>query len=934
MRRWFLSYHSQDGLLAEALERELRRKDPSAAIFFAPKALRPGAYWMPALVEAIAQATGFVLLVGPNGLGPWQTIEYYEAYDRRAKERDFPLVLVLIEGQPAPGLPFLRQLHWIVTADPASEKSVAQLLAAANDGGAPPGELWRHTAPYRGLAAMTETDADFFFGRGRETAETIGALAAAPDRLALLIGNSGVGKSSLAQAGVIAALMRQAWPEADAPDGPWPQAFGDARRWCFLKLNPGTEPVRALVEPFLRTWQFDAVDPARARLLSDWTANLVAGSAGLRDLLDATEARYCDDLKQLAPPAFLLYIDQGEELYLRAEERQRRRFSELVVAGLGDRRLRAMMSLRADFFGELQKDEALHSAHRLIDVPPLREAALRTVVDRPASLLQARFESERLAADIARRTAEDSATDAGALPLLSYLLDDMWTRMVERGDGVLRLPAQAIDLGDVLVERGDAFLSAHPNREDAIKRILTLKLATVREDGEPARRRALRSEFSDDEWRLVGELADHPNRLVVTAVPEGGEAYAEIAHEAVFRRWDTLRNWITEARDFLIWKSTLEADRRAWDRAPDGSKSDALLMGLKLAQAQGWLARRAGDLERPDKNFIGLSVAREARAQRRAHRRRVLTYALLAVVILGLVGWMNQAYLKDQALWVWTVRPYRDSHFRPYALTKAQEQALKPGAGFRECASDADCPTMIVVPPGKFLMGSLETETETIRHLYGFMYNTDSERPQHPVTVARPFAVGQYDVTFAEWDVCVKLTGCPAANDSGFGRGTRPVINVSWYDAESYVTWLSRMTGRAYRLLSEAEWEYAARAGTTTAYYWGDDIGKNNAHCSGCGSQWDSTETAPVGSFKPNAFGLYDMAGNVYQWAQDCWHVNYFGAPQSGAVWEGGNCNTRVIHGGSWINNPQFLRAAYRDDGAADGRSNVIGFRVARTIAP
>jgi hypothetical protein len=542
MHRWFLSCNSQDARIAQALESELRRKDPGATIFLAPKTLRPGAYWMPAFAEEIAQATSFVLIVGPNGLGPWQTSEYYEAYDRRVKERDFPIILLLLDGRPAPGLPFLRQLHWIVTADPASEKSVAQLLAAASDGGTPPSEVWRHSAPYRGLAAMTEADADFFFGRGRETVEAVGALATAPDRLALLLGNSGVGKSSLAQAGVISALMRQAWPEAEAPTAAWPQVLDDSRRWRFSKLSPGTEPVRALVEPFLRTWQFDAVDPARARLLSDWTANLLAGSVGLRDLLDATEARYRDDLKQTAPPAFLLYIDQGEELYLRAEERQRRRFSELVAAGLGDRRLHAMMSLRADFFGELQKDEALHAAHRLIDVPPLREAALRTVVGRPASLLQARFESERLVSDIARRTAEDSPTDVGALPLLSYLLDDMWTRMIERGDGVLHLPAQAIDLGGVLVERGEAFVSAHRDRADAIKRILTLHLATVREDGEPARRRAPRSQFSDDEWRLVGELADHPNRLVVTAVREGGEAYAEIAHEAVFRRWEGYAN--------------------------------------------------------------------------------------------------------------------------------------------------------------------------------------------------------------------------------------------------------------------------------------------------------------------------------------------------------------------------------------------------------
>ncbi len=151
MRRWFLSYNSQDFALAEALEAGLRRKDPQAGIFFAPASLRPGAYWMPALTREIAAATGFVLLVGKGGLGPWQTLEYYEACDRRVKQHDFPVVLVLLDGQPAPGLPFLRQLHWIVTADPAAEKTVAQLLDAMEGDGAMPGELWRHAAPYRGL---------------------------------------------------------------------------------------------------------------------------------------------------------------------------------------------------------------------------------------------------------------------------------------------------------------------------------------------------------------------------------------------------------------------------------------------------------------------------------------------------------------------------------------------------------------------------------------------------------------------------------------------------------------------------------------------------------------------------------------------------------------------------------------------------------------
>lgn len=180
MRRWFLSYNSQDLGLMQRLEAALRQKDPDATIFFAPKSLRAGGLWLPELARAIDEATAFILLIGEKGIGPWQVIEYYEALDRRVKENDFPVVLVLLEGQAAPGLPFLRQLHWVIAAEPASEKSLAQMMDAAAGGGAPPGELWRHTAPYRGLYAMTESDADFFFGRARETAEVISALGRPP----------------------------------------------------------------------------------------------------------------------------------------------------------------------------------------------------------------------------------------------------------------------------------------------------------------------------------------------------------------------------------------------------------------------------------------------------------------------------------------------------------------------------------------------------------------------------------------------------------------------------------------------------------------------------------------------------------------------------------------------------------------------------------
>jgi formylglycine-generating enzyme required for sulfatase activity len=555
-------------------------------------------------------------------------------------------------------------------------------------------------------------------------------------------------------------------------------------------------------------------------------------------------------------------------------------------------------------------------------VPPLREAELREVVSRPAELLSARFESDRLSADIAQRAAEESTTDAGTLPLLSYLLDDMWTNMVQRGEGVLRLPPQAIELGGVLVDRADAFLAARPKSEDELRRIFTLKLATVREDGEPTRRRALRSEFPDLEWRLVSDLADHPNRLLVTVTPDAHETYAEVAHEAIFRRWDKLRDWIAREREFLIWKSGLEADRRTWDAAPAAAKPDTLLMGFKLGQAESWLAKRPEDLPKADREFIGQSRVQKERLRQRARGLQALIYLLLVSIIAGLVGWINQSYVKEQMNWYLTMRPYMLASVRPYVLTAEVERALKPLASFHECAKD--CPEMIVIPAGEFTMGSPATEKG----------RNGDEGPQHKVTIARPFAVSKFDVTFTDWDACVSVGGCPRVYDGNFGRGTKPIINVTWNDAQQYVAWFSKMTSKPYRLLTEAEWEYAARAGSTTTYFWGDEIGVGNANCKGCGSKWDNSSTSPVGSFKPNAFGLYDMHGNAWGWLEDCYHEDYNAAPADGSAWTSVDCNPRAIRGGSWIDDPQYLRSAYRGQIGTNNLNYALSFRVARTLTP
>ncbi len=270
---------------------------------------------------------------------------------------------------------------------------------------------------------------------------------------------------------------------------------------------------------------------------------------------------------------------------------------------------------------------------------------------------------------------------------------------------------------------------------------------------------------------------------------------------------------------------------------------------------------------------------------------------------------------------------------RQLALAFADHLAREPAAGpdeqrektFRDCP---DCPEMVVIPPGQFIMGSPLNEEG----------RNDDEGPQREVLVSS-FALGKVEVTFDEWDACVSAGGCThRPEDKGWGRGDRPVINVSWEDAQQYVAWLSSETGHAYRLPSEAEWEYAARAGTTTPFWNGTTISTSEANYDGNYAYGDGqkgeyrVQTLPVGSFSANLFGLFDMHGNVWEWVEDRFHENYEGAPLDGSPWIAGNNSDRVLRGSSWLNGPGGLRSANRYGHGPNGRNDGGGFRVARTL--
>jgi formylglycine-generating enzyme required for sulfatase activity len=256
--------------------------------------------------------------------------------------------------------------------------------------------------------------------------------------------------------------------------------------------------------------------------------------------------------------------------------------------------------------------------------------------------------------------------------------------------------------------------------------------------------------------------------------------------------------------------------------------------------------------------------------------------------------------------------PQRESAVTPRA--DVGPAGSRAGDVFRDCR---ECPEMVVVPVGEFDMGSADF---------------DVEKPVHRVTIAKAFAIGRREVTFEEWDQCVAAGNCTyRPDDRGQGRSERPATDLSWRDAKAYVTWLSQKTGQKYRLPSEAEWEYAARGGTRTAYWWGRDVGARSANCRECGGN-AGQQTIATGSFAANPFGLFDTAGNAAEWVEDCWNDSYRGAPKDGSAWTAGQCGQRVLRGGSFDSQARYVRSASRFRYDADVRYYANGFRVAREL--
>jgi formylglycine-generating enzyme required for sulfatase activity len=950
--RIFLSHSSQDNAQALALRDWLKGEgwDDVFLDLDPERGIKAGELWEEALRDAADRCEAVLFLVSRAWLGSeWCRDEFRLV--RHLRKRLFG---ILIEDIAPADLPAVMTREWqlvsIVAAGPTRSFSVVLPRASAStevafgaDGlrrlklGLQTARLdARHFAwppagdpnrpPYRGLRPLEADDAGIFFGRDAPIADTLDTLRGlrdgAPPRLLVILGASGAGKSSFLRAGLFPRLARD--------------------DQTFLPL-PIIRPERAAISGetgLLRALE-GAFEAARIKVpRAELRAAINGGATKLKPLLQALAegAPLASDAEaKPRPPILILSIDQGEELFLAEAQDEAQLFLALLRDLLSDDApaLIAVFTIRSDNYERLQLAKALEGVRQeTLSLPPVPKGSYAEVIKGPARRLDETARAlkiedalvEALLADIEAGGATD------ALPLLAFTLERLYGDY--HAGGHLKL-AHYNELGRVkgsieaavecafkAADGDPAIPKDRRARLDLLRRGLIPWLAGIDPDtGAPRRRVARLSEIPAEARPLIQHFVEQ--RLLATDVAKDtGEKTIEPAHEALLRQWGLLQGWLADDAGLLSVMDGIKRASRDW--AANGKNAAWLTHATGRLEAAEQLSDRpdlAANLEPTDRAYLAACRQKEAAARGRRRRVQAFIYVLLVGIIAGLVGWINQAYIKEEANWLVIMRPYMTANIRPYVLAAEAERALKPRMSFHECARD--CPEMIVIPAGDFMMGSPTTEKGRF----------PNEGPQQHVTIVRAFAASRFDVTFADWDACVSVGACPVAGDGGYGRGTKPVINVSWDDAQQYVAWFSRMTDRPYRLLTEAEWEYAARGDGTSAYPWGADIGSQNADCKGCGSKWDNRETSPVGSFKPNGFGLYDVNGDVWQWVQDCYHSDYNGMPTDGSIWTGGDCKFRDLRGSSWRSDPQYLRTANRLWLAPDSRHDDIGFRVGRTLS-
>jgi formylglycine-generating enzyme required for sulfatase activity/energy-coupling factor transporter ATP-binding protein EcfA2 len=773
--------------------------------------------------------------------------------------------------------------------------------------------------PYQGLLAFTKAERPFFFGRQRVVEELERKLLNQP--FISLIGASGSGKSSVVLAGLMPHLEDQGWQ-------------------ILEPIKPGLKPLNKL-EEVLRKHCFADREDLLDQAINDQT------SAGLPLLLE-----------KFPPGRHLLVVDQFEELFTVSQAEQRDRFIHLItqVLDFPDSPLAVVTTMRADFLQPCLNYELLSKAiekdAKLLS--PLKDQDLIDAIREPA-----RRQGYEVTDELLYQILKDIKDEPGFLPLLEFALTQLWSKRDEAKHQLTLDSYEAIggivgalnNHADQVYQFKD-FESATPKEERSpleqglIKRIF-LELLQIGDGEVDTRLRQSKQKIlaiakdNPAETEILNQLIDGKHglvkgRLLVTGNNEQQDhAWVDLAHEALISGWSKLNEWRTENRDGRRLAKQAEKDGKTWsDR---GKSPDFLWRGSKLEEADQILREYESLIPLSDvaREFIEACQDQELSAylqrpevdnlnqktlEQEAASKSFLTKPRMR---LFLADESRAAGDRLRATWLlrqWgeVVPVWQAETDRNEAITLTVIES-PPQPKVVEDLGNGVSLEMMEIPGGKFLMGSPDGE--------GY----SDEKPQHEVKV-ESFLIGKYPVTQAQWRAVANLPRVKEnlePDPSNTKGADYPVEVVNWYEAIEFCQRLSRQTGKTYRLPSEAEWEYACRAGTTSPYHFGSSITTDLANYVNLARG----RTTPVERFQvANGSGLYDMHGNVYEWCEDDWHDNYRGAPTDGSAWIDDNDNRsqlqKSLRGGSWSFDPVYCRSAYRYYVDPTTRGTNVGFRV------
>ena len=733
-----------------------------------------------------------------------------------------------------------------------NKKPQASGLEESQSPALPTWDIGENGSPYPGLMHFTRKYAPVFFGREVETHEILDRMRQPEGRFIIISGGSGTGKSSLVDAGVLPRVEES--------------GIGDGKMYVCARMLPsqGINPFDALLRPL----------HAYAERAGFNVYELAEKMAAQPDILPEKIREMVS--KGLNGNGLVLLLDQMEELFAAQDAKVSNKFLTTLYDAAQQGSLRVLATIRSDH---------LHHCHthpemlRILRSPaghyplgPVEPFMLSDMIIKPAKCAGLSVNE-----GLARRIVQDTGTEPGSLPLLAFVLNQLFEKRSDHELSEAEYNVLGGVTGAIAQQAGSVETSTRHNLGAKVSDLLPKlfqSLVIVKEEGLPTRRRPLLSEFPEEMKKLIALLVE--GRLLHTE-GEDKNATVSISHEKLFEAWPALRDYISVNKKFFMDQTLLENRARKWI---DMGKPwfGGLASGRELRDF-----RRAGVPTPQAKSYLS--------ASNRAWWMKAVSGLALALVF-GFIARAWQQGLSVEYTWLKLKSVLAGIHVEP---------------------------EMVEVKAGAFQMGDVARRGDK------------DEQPVHEVKLQKPFKLGKHEVTFDEYDRFALATGKPLLDDQVWGRGRRPVINVSWEDARDFADWLSKQTGKRYRLPSEAEWEYAARSGGKDEVWAGTSDEKQLDNY----AVLRKNQTEIVGSRKPNDLGLYDMSGNVLEWIQDCWHLNYNGAPTDGRAWgeeNGGNCGQRVMRGGSWGGQPELLRASSRHSGFAVNRTNYIGFRLAQDI--